>query len=222
MLYQIKSFATETDIVSNHISTYPIELQKAKSKNEFQELLCKIKPNFLCYHLTRLTKREVKHIQKYGLEIGLKDHLYKKVLNLPQKCKFFKKEMLRHVEDLGSNEINDKLYTYHGCLDLNSQNTSTPFLQNWGGEAIYNFYDHGDGYCDNYLKRIYTTLKSVSRPYLVILRVDTNCFDDMYEITSIYDACKENSISKVEGRFIVKSAKVVKLIDLTKNSVKFQ
>ena len=222
MLYQIKSFATETDIISNHISTYPIEIQKAKSENEFWEILYKIKPNFLCYHLTRLTKREVKHIKKYGVKIGLKNNLYKKVLNLPKKCNFFKKDLLRYVEELGSNQINDKLYTYHGFLDLNSQCTSTPFIQNWGGEAIYNFYDNFDSYENKYFKKIRKVLRKISRPYLIILRVDEESFEQHCDTEMIYEAYRENAISKIQGNLIVDSVKVVKLIDLTKNSVKFQ
>lgn len=221
MIYEMKSFGTDLDIVPNHIGTYPIELKKASSKEEFWTHLYQNKYNFICCHLTRLTKAEVRKIKKHGIKSGSKEHLIEKVCNLPKECNFFKKDMLKHVNDLTPNEINDKIYAYYGHVDLNSQYTSTPFYQNWGGEAIYNFYDHNDGYQDEFFKKVYTTLKRVSRPYLIVLKVTCCSFNDDYRTQKNFEAYKENSIFKVEGSIVTNSAKVVKLIDLTKNKIRF-
>ena len=221
MLYQIKSFITDLDIIPNHIDSYPIKLKSTKSEDDFWEYLYQNNFNFICYHLTRLTKKEATKIKKFGIKPGLKDNLINKVYNLPRRCNFFKKEIIEHVKNLRQSEINDNIYAFFGRLDLKNSRTAKQFCQNWGGEAIYNFYNHNDTCQSGFLKKVHNTLKKVSRPYLIVLKVNDSCFETNCDAEKIFEAYKKGVVAEINGTLITNSAKVVKIIDLSKNKVKF-
>lgn len=69
------------------------------------------------------------------------------------------------------------LCTSYGYLDLDEDSAcDNIFHSNWGGESIYNYYDHGDNFQDEHLKNIHETLQEISYPCIIVVRMHISTF----------------------------------------------
>ena len=154
MKYKIRNLIKSNDIVPNIVETYPKKALLAQTDDEFYDSLFENECSILCYHITRLTAQEVIDIKTNGLSFGGKELLFKKVENLPHCCDWFKAELISHINGLYETQADNLLCASYGYLDLDQDSAcDNIFHSNWGGESIYNYYDHGDGFQNEHLKK---------------------------------------------------------------------
>lgn len=217
MKYIIKDILHSKDIVPNIVETYPTQINKALSEEDFYSLLKCDNHNIICYHITRLTDNEIESVKKQGLIFGGKSLLLEKVKNLPICCNWFKGELIEYINDLAETQSDNAICASYGLLDLeNDPACDNIFKQNWGGESIYNYYDTGDGFQDNHMRTIHETLQKISYPCLVLLRIDIDTFINS-QFGCLYEKFKAKKTEIISGSLYIQNAlpEVVDIIDLS-------
>ena len=184
MKYKIQEHIKELDLVVNIKDTYPkllLDMKKNKvdHEREFYTYLQTNNVHLIAYHCARLTDFEINEIKNNGLIFGGKDLLYKKIENLPESCNDIKADLLRHVSCLSSTQADQSICVSFGNLDLDDPIASyKTFIENWGGESIYNFYDNPQSCHDqSHLRYIKNKLHDISTPCIIILRCPPNVYD---------------------------------------------
>lgn len=148
-------------------------------KNEYYNTLCELKEDFfnilltenkplICFHASRYTDKEKDRILKFGLKTSSKDNLIDRIQNLlndgyidEEESEFLKKHHLLIKQD---NMRENQLWVTLGNVNIS-------YSVDCG---LYNFYDNYGGeiqyFCiENSL--LGNKLKSLSKPYLVILKL---------------------------------------------------
>lgn len=217
MKYRIKNLLSEKDIIPNIMETYPQKVLLATTEDFFYDCLYEDDYNVLCYHITRLTLQEIDNIRQYGLSFGGKELLYRKVNNLPPCCEWFKTELLEHIDSLYDTQADNLLCASYGYLDLDEDPAcDNIFHSNWGGESIYRYYDHGDGFQNEHLKEIHETLQAISYPCIIVIRmsISTFCNADGYILFERLKQARDKT--KISGSLYIEQTlpEVVDIIDL--------
>ncbi len=225
MKFRIKNLLNDKDIVPNIIDTYPAKALLAQTEDEFYDYLFENEYNVLCYHITRITLQEKNNIKNCGLSFGSKELLLSKVKNLPLCCDWFKAELINHIENLYETQADNLICASYGYLDLVKDSAcDNIFHTNWGGESIYNYFDHGNNFDDEHLRKIHETLQKISYPCLIVLRVSISTFynSDYYRLfDKLMQSCDKEKIS---GSLYIKNIlpEVVEIVDLnTYNGIDF-
>lgn len=219
MKFKIKRLLRTNDIIPNIVSTYPKDALKAKSEECFYSCLKENNCNIICYHISRLTEYEIQHILNNGLTMGTKQLFRTKINNLPNCCNWFKNELLYHIDNLRYTQAENAICASYGFLDLEEDLAcDNIFHTNWGGETIYNHYDHGDRFYDEHCKKIHSTLQKISYPCLIIVRVTAKSFCSC--LNSLYEKIKSEDINKISGAIEITDVlpEIVEIIDLDKYS----
>ena len=182
---------SNNDIIPNDISTYPTEMvsilnNQTNFENGLYEFFMTNDYNIICWHATRLTEIEIADINKNGINTDDEPNFFeRKINNLPSQITFdIKQELLDYVKNIKETQSEGKVYASYGVLDLeNDLRGDKFFLDNWGGETIYNYYDKGFITNNNSrLSYIKQELKKVSFPCVVCSRInlgrllETNCY----------------------------------------------
>ena len=225
MKYKIREHIKEFDLVVNIKDTYPNSLldmkkHKAYDENEFYTYLQTNNVHLIAYHCTRLTDFEINEIQTNGLNFGGKELLYKKIENLPESCNDIRADLLRHVRCLSSTQADQSICVSFGNLDLDDQIASyKTFIENWGGESIYNFYDNPNSSHTQHLQYIKNKLHDISTPCIIILRCPPNGYDALSRC-GFYNNFMTKSIKTLFDSLNLKTfvPEVIDIVKLTEHS----
>ena len=209
MKFKLQSLLTSKDIIPNVYDTYPVNSMTATNEDEFYSFLKETDCNIVCYHATRLTAREISAIKEYGLSLGGKDLLRKKIVDLPSCCDWFKDELINYV-NANRERARNTISASYGFLDWEKDLAcNKEFVKYWGGESIYTYF------CDNleneYFKKIHDTLTSISFPCIVLLRV--NVYDFCKACTTLYEKTKTDDMSKLSGSVYIED-QIPQIIDV--------
>ena len=172
------------------------------------------------YQCARLTEKEIRDIKENGLSFGGKELLYKKISNLPNEYRKIKALLKKHVKDLYSTQADNLIYFSYGCLDLENDTACySSFLNNWGGESIYNYYDHGKVIPNPQLKDIKDKLCDISIPCIIIVRCPLKMECDLH-FKNFFDIFMDNEIETIFQSMCVENFKpeVIDIVDLNKYS----
>lgn len=217
MKFRIKNLLNNNDIVPNMLETYPLKTLLVKTESEFYDCLLEKDCKILCYHITRLTLKEINEIKKYGLSLGGRELLFRKVNNLPPCCDWFKAELISHISALYETQADNLLCASYGYLDLDQDPAcDNIFHSNWGGESIYNYYDHGDGFQNEHLKKIHETLQAISCPCIIVIRMSVSTFRNA-DYYSLFERLKQSrNRTEIAGSLYIEETlpEVVDIIDL--------
>ena len=217
MRFKIKSLLTSKDIIPNLSSTYPEVALLATNEDAFYSSMINNDYNIICYHITRLTCQEIDSIKKYGMTLGGKELLIQKIIGLPSCCDWFRRELIEYINGLAETQSDNAICASYGLLDLdNDPACDNIFKQNWGGESIYNYYDKGNGFQDNYMRTIHETLQKISYPCLVLLRIDIDTFINS-QFGCLYEKFKAKKTETISGSLYIQNVlpEVVDIIDLS-------
>lgn len=170
---------SNNDIIPNDISTYPTEMvsilnNQTNFENGLYEFFMTNDYNIICWHATRLTEIEIADIKKNGINTDDEPNFFeRKINNLPSKISFeIKQKLLAYVKSLKETRSEGKVFASYGVFDLdNDYREDKIFLENWGGETIYCYYDTGSTVIDDELNHIKQELRSISFPCIVCLRI---------------------------------------------------
>ena len=214
MKYKIRNLIKNNDIIPNIIETYPKKALLAQTDDEFYDILFDNECNVLCYHITRLTAQEITNIKENGLSFGGKELLFKKVENLPSCCDWFKEELVAHIKNLHDTQADSLLCASYGYLDFDNDTAcDNAFRTNWGGETIYRYYDEGNDFQDEHLKKIHSTLQAISCPYIIIIRVPIWAFCNA-EHYNLYERLKTAKDKKYIAASLYISNVLPEIIDI--------
>jgi hypothetical protein len=172
---------TKNDIILNIKKTWPKGILDIYSDNapDKEYRICQYIYEHACclvgIQCTRLTDYEINDIIINGIKSGCKNELKEKIRNLPDVIpNIVKKELISHIESLNRTVINNLVYCSCGHIDFDdSLKDDEIFTQNWGGESIYNYYDH-NGTETNHEKDIAIMLNSISYPCIIYIRVKSH------------------------------------------------
>ena len=218
------------DIIPNDINTYPKKmikiLKSINFENDLYEFLAINDYNIICWHATRLSQKEIHDIKINGLDTDDKpDFFENKIANLPKQISDeIKTKLLTHIKGLEETQSEGRVYASYGLFDLeNDSRTDKIFLENWGGETIYNYYDKGDITSDRDLNRIKQELRRISFPCIICLRAN---FKKLFEANPCFfdDLCyqlKNYAIKEIGGSFCTnkKIFEVVEILKLENNTI---
>lgn len=176
MKYKLRTNLNNTDWLPNVEDTYPQGLlnlieQQICNEDDFISCINQNDYSLIGLHCARLTMLEIMDIRENGISVGGKDLLYKKISNLPDNCNNIKPALIKHIQKLTETQADNLFYFAYGFLDLENDSAGYKnFLNNWGGESIYNFYDNPQTQTDPLLKQIKKQLSEVSIPCILIIR----------------------------------------------------
>lgn len=212
------------------VNNYYSEIQCLQKK--FSEIFYKEEKELLCFHATRLMDYEVEDIKAEGLNCCSEESINNKINNL------FKRSIINDYEHnllQSNNVINDaeqfrvrkhKLYFIFGYQDIrcSTANLSAldPFLLNYGGEAIYRYFDRETG--NSPKKELLEKLNSLSKPYIVISKFKTQELEERFG-DQLFDTIMmkyiENVPNKISNEFYTLKTNVscLDVIEVDENSI---
>ena len=139
----------------------------------------------IVYHFTRLTIDDYNSIATNGLKVLRKQEQLDRIEKL-EIDKNIKKKMIKVVskEDFSSRE--GRIHFIYSLYSIDSG--CKPFLENWGGESIYNIIEH-DMEIDNKILKI-------GNPYIIKFKVKCKYFNTGIPIANMQQKLK---IGKMQG-----------------------
>jgi hypothetical protein len=221
--YKLRSCLNSKDWVPCIKDTYPEILLEMKNNNHYDEelfykRLYQSGCSLIGYQCARLTEKEINDILKLGLSFGGKKLLYSKISSLPENYSYIKATLKKHVDDLFSTQADDLIYFSYGFLDLDNDTTScSSFLNNWGGESIYNYYDNGNIILDDVLENMKVKLSEISHPCIIIVRCPLKIEYDL-QFKYFYDIFMSQEIKTISSSMCINKYKpeVIDIVDLSK------
>lgn len=219
MRYDILKNITPQDILLNNINTYPrfiVDSIKNKTidKANCDNYLNSNNYNIVVFHCSRLTLYEIENIKTNGLKFGSKKLFYDKITNLPSNVrKETKENLINHIRNLKEIQAESSICVSFGKLDFNKdKGYDKIFTLNWGGETIYNYYDKGDNFDDEYLKSVKEELDLVSIPCIICVRLKNK---DIFDKISLYDIISEqDNVEEYFGSNWISSNVATQIIDI--------
>jgi len=214
---------TSHDIVINIKETYPQKvLDMCYKDDSYKEdkIIQYLEDNSYCIlgiHCSRLTKYEINDIKRNGLRYGNKETLINKIKNLPQEVPYdIKIKLLKHINSLKSSVFNNNICCSCGYLDFsNDSGCNKIFTDNWGGEVIYNYYNH-NGIETDEEKYIAKILNSISYPCIIFTRARITQSSTKYlRFSDLVRKGTENTFDTLTGHLIIDNEKV-EVIDIIK------
>lgn len=165
IISKFKNKLRQNDIVLEYPEMYPETFMKIKNSYPQNEHFL-WDYNVIGYHGARLFPSEYENILKNGLSETNKELFIKKVKLIRNRK--YKKYLLNKLSTLETTKSDGKIYLKFGKNEFSKYDVI--FLNNWGGETIYNFYDLGGR--ENKLQReIGEYLRARTTPYIIVCRV---------------------------------------------------
>lgn len=225
MKYKIGNYLKDTDWLPNIEATYPkglLDFKKNKHYDEdkFFSILYQSGYSLIGYQCARLTDKEIQDIKKNGLSFGGKELLYKKVSYLPKEYRKIKNMLKKHIKGLNSTQADNLIYFSYGNLDFKNDVASYKnFIENWGGESLYNYYDNGNIILEPRMKEIKDKLREISTPCIIIIRCPLKIEYDLH-FKYFYEIFMSKKINTIFQSMCVNNVKpeVVDIVDLNKYS----
>lgn len=153
--------------------------------------------NIVGYHGTRLFAEELADLKSNKFNTPNMDFFKQKLKHIENPC--YRSYLDKKIEQLRYTQSDNRIYLKFGNNDFSDD--SIIFLNNWGGETIYNLYDQ-NGCEPTYEKNIGNYLRKRTKPYIVVCRVPYHC----YKAYSVYG----NS-----GCFDAKDIDIIDIIEIT-------
>lgn len=167
-----------------------------KFSNERTEIYMDIKKETnereaIVYHFTRLTIDEYNSILKKGLKILSKQNQLKRIekLGIDQDVK------KKAIEVIQKQDFSSREGRIHFIYSLDSMDIGCkPFLENWGGESIYNIVEHNTAINNKILK--------TGNPYIIKFKVKCKYFNTGMPFSNMQKKLKgvkmegENSVNR--------------------------
>lgn len=153
--------------------------------------------NIVGYHGTRLFSEELTNLKSNNFKTPNMDFFYQKLKHIENKC--YRTYIEKKLKELRYTQSDNKIYLKFGKNDFCDD--SLVFLNNWGGETIYNLYDQ-NGTEPIYEKNIGRYLRKRTKPYIVVCRVSYQC----YKHNCAYGNC---------GCFDTKDVDIIDIIEVT-------
>lgn len=137
----------------------------------------------IVYHCTRLTIDEYNSILINGLKILSKQNQLNRIKKL-EIDKDIKEKMIKIVkkEDLSNRE--GRIHFIYSLYSIDSG--CEPFLENWGGESIYNIVEHDIAICNKILK--------IGNPYIIKFKVKCKYFNTSIPIVNMQQKLKSGKM----------------------------
>ncbi len=188
-----RTVLTSNDIVINDITTYPKELLKDIFCGGTGATLKKFFGSETSYsvigvHFTRLFDKEICDIRKHGLRSDDFEDYSRKIQQLPKEFDDYKSKLISYVNNPCNRQSDGKIYFDIGKIEINGDNAV--FLENWGGETLYNYYCPFNQ--NNELRRLGDMLRHNSTPCIVIIRINAQKFFSEYINNDILVDCIRN------------------------------
>lgn len=143
--------------------------QFSKTVDEFICFLIDNDYKFICFHLARLFPYEVDDILNNGLIKPTKKKLKDKIKQSPISVDE-KEKLLNYIDDLKQLQAdNSTYYQVSNRLINESIDSSKVFLNCWGGETIYNYFEYHLNSADMELKE---KIINLSKPKIIIVALD--------------------------------------------------
>lgn len=223
--FKIRNYLKNNDWLPNVEETYPIGLLDFKTNKNYDEnkFFSHLYQSGYCligYQCARLMDKEIQDIKENGLSFGGKQLLYKKIEYLPREYSKIKKLLKKHIKNLNSTQADNLIYFSYGNLDFNNDIACyTSFVENWGGESIYNYYDHGEVVPEPDMKELKNKLSEISTPCIILIRCPLKKEYNL-QFKYFYDVFMNKKIDTIFQSMCVNNFKpeVIDIIDLNKYS----
>lgn len=166
------------------------------------------KYNVIGYHGTRLFDEEYEDLMSNGFKVTDKSLFYRKLAFIENKQ--YRTYLQKKLERLKYTQSAGNIYLKFGRNEFSE--VDTIFLNNWGGETIYNLYDK-NGLETQYEKRMGEYLRSRTKPYVIVCRVKDQLYNE--EILK----CKTAKKYGTSNSFPVNDIEIVDIIEVTVSDI---
>lgn len=218
----IKNKISTIDIIINDLSTYPKDLIREIMVKDFKIVDFKnyfrnSYYNVVGVHFTRLFDYEISNININGLHSDDTSDYKAKINLMPKKYDEYKNDLLNYISKQENKRSKGAVYFDVGNVCITDDNRI--FLENWGGETLYSYYDNP--YCENEdIKKLKWMLKADTCPCAVVLRVKANQFFEYFPDTeTLIDCIKKGCISEYVNEHLMDKNSVNVLNIIPINSI---